>query len=71
MGPPVHSSVQACGIVGGPIQLGRVVRTCSVGIERYVGKPREEQRTGSAEMGLDGWGEQTAEEDCAVRIDIQ
>ena len=53
------------------IELGGVVRTCSVGVERQVGQPWEQQSARFAEIMLDGRGELAAEENRAAGIDVQ
>ena len=67
--PGVDGRIEACGVFAGAIQLGRVVETRSIRVERQVGQTREQQRTGAAEVVFHRGGELATEEDGAAGID--
>jgi hypothetical protein len=66
--PGIDRRIEACGVLTGAVQLGSVVQTRSVRVERQVGQAREQQRTGSAEVVFYRRGELATEEDGAARI---
>jgi len=67
--PGIDGRIEAGGVFACAVQLGSVVETCSVRIERQVGQAWEQQRTGPAKVVLGCRGELATEEDRAARID--
>ena len=67
--PGIDGRIEAGCVFAGAVQLGSVVQTCSVRIERQVGQAREQQRTGPAELVFGRRGELATEEDSAAGID--